>query len=220
MALLQTGGIAKMYLNSFSNEEYLLAREAFSEWQSKTYENIEDYILRQRKSELNELVNKVIKTELSSTDKLLVELHWFQNYSKREIARKLNLDPSTVTRRLNKISDIIYEKLKYALEYRYGSGFSEKARLIIKNKEALFSYTEPKVLSQRIRKLRMSQFFSVEDVSEMTGISVARLKEIENAGREMTVTEAKKLAIFFRTTTDYIIFGTSSPALLKGWKNQ
>lgn len=216
---LQTGGISKMYLNSFSNEEYLLAQEAFSGWQSKTYENVEDYILRQRKSELNKLVNKVIKNELSSTDKLLVELHWYQNLNKRDIAKKLCIDPSTVSRRLNKISDVIYEKLKYALEYRYGSGFSEKARLIIKNKDALFSYQEPEILSKRIEKLRQEQFLTEKEVSELTGISESRLKEIENAGREMTVTEAKKLAIFFKTSTDYIIFGSSPPAGRKGWSS-
>lgn len=209
----------KMYLNSFSNEEYLLAQEAFSSWQTKTYENIEDYILRQRKSELNELVNKVIKNELSSTDKLLVELHWYQNMSKREIAKKLAIDPSTVTRRLNRISDIIYEKLKYALEYRYGSGFQEKARLIIKNKDALFSYQEPEILSERIRKLRKSQFLTEKEVSDLTGISESRLKEIENSGREMTVTEMKKLALFYKTSADYIIFGYSPPANRKGWNS-
>lgn len=208
-----------MYLNSFSNEEYLLAQEAFSNWQSKTYENVEDYILRQRKSELNELVNKVIKNELSSTERLLVELHWYQNLSKSEIARRLAVDPSTVTRKLNRISDIIYEKLKYALEYRYGGGFTEKARLIIKNKDALFSYQEPEILSERIRKLRREQFLTEKEVSDLTGISESRLKEIENAGREMTVGEAKKLAIFFKTSVDYIIFGSSPPVSRKGWNS-
>lgn len=201
-----------MYLNSFSNEEYLLAQEAFSNWQTKTYEKVEDYILRQRKSELNELVNKVIKNELSSTERLLVELHWYQHLSKSEIAKRLAIDPSTVTRKLNKISDIIYEKLKYALEYRYGGGFTEKARLIIKNKDALFSYQEPEILSERVRRLRQEQILTEKEVSELTGISESRLKEIENAGREMTVTEAKKLAIFYKTSADYIIFGSSPPA--------
>ncbi len=200
-----------MYLNSFSNEEYLLAQEAFSKWQSQTYENVEDYILRQRKSELNELVKKVIRNELSSTERLLVELHWYRNLSKREIAKRLGMDPSTVSRKLNKISDIIYEKLKYALEYRYGGGFSEKARLIIKNKDALFIRQDTESLSGRVRKLRREQFLTEEEVSELTGITEKRLKEIENTGKEMTVTEAKKLAVFYRTTADYIIFGSSPP---------
>lgn len=201
-----------MYLNSFSNEEYLLAQEAFSDWQTRTYENVEDYILRQRKSELNELVNKVIKNELSSTERLLVELHWYRNLSKSEIAKLLAVDRSTITRKLNRISDIIYEKLKYALEYRYGTGFSQKARLIIKNKDAFYSYQEPEVLSERVKRLRQKQILTEKEVSELTGIPESRLKEIENAGGEMTVGEAKKLALFYKTTADYIIFGSSPPA--------
>ncbi len=208
-----------MYPNSFSKEEYLLAREAFAAWQSKTYENIDEYILRQRKCELNELVNKVINQELSSTDRLIVEMHWYQGYTKSEIARKLGIDPSTVSRRIDKITDTIYDKLKYALEYRYGSTFSRKAKLIIKNKNAFFSYSEPDVLSARIKYLRMKQGLTIKDVSEMTGITEKALVEIEEKGRELTATEIKKLSIFYSTTADYIIFGSKSPSPKKGCCN-
>lgn len=200
-----------MRLNSFENEEYFLAREAFSAWQSKTYEDIDEYIIRQRKCELNELVNKVIRQELSAADKLIVELHWFQGFSKSEIARKLGIEPSTVSRRLEKITDILYDKLKYALEYRYGSCFSQKAKVIIKNKDAFFSYTEPEVLSSRIRQLRKKQALTLKDVSEMTGITEKALKEIEEKGRELTGTEIKKLSVFYGTTADYILFGSTPP---------
>ncbi len=200
-----------MYLNSFENEEYFLAREAFSAWQSKTYEDIDEYIIRQRKCELNELVNKVIRQELSAADRLIVELHWFQGLSKSEIARKLGIEPSTVSRRLEKITDILYDKLKYALEYRYGSCFSQRAKVIIKNKDAFFSYTEPEVLTMRLKQLRMKQALTLKDVSEMTGITVKALKEIEEKGRELTGTEIKKLSVFYGTTADYILFGSTPP---------
>ena len=59
--------------------------------------------------------------------------------------------------------------------------------------------------------MRMKQGLTTADVSEMTGISEKNLKESEEKGRELTATEIKKLAIFFRTTTDYIIFGIKSP---------
>ena len=196
-----------MYLNSFEKEEYYLAREAFAAWQSKAHESIDEYIMRQRKHELNELVNKVIEKELSVTDRLIVELHWFRGYSKSEVARKLGIDPSTVTRRLEKINDTIYDKLKYVIEYRYGSSFSKKAGIIIKNKNALFSYTEPTVLSERVRQLRLRQCLELRDVSEMTGIPEKALKEIEEKGREMSATEIRKLSVLYGTTADYIIFG-------------
>lgn len=205
-----------MYLNSFEKEEYYLAREAFAAWQSKAHESIDEYIMRQRKHELNELVNKVIEKELSVTDRLIVELHWFRGYSKSEVARKLGIDPSTVTRRLEKINDTIYDKLKYVIEYRYGSSFSKKAGIIIKNKNALFSYTEPTVLSERVRQLRLRQCLEQRDVSEMTGIPEKALKEIEEKGREMSATEIRKLSVLYGTTADYIIFGKAK----KGEVNQ
>lgn len=205
-----------MYLNSFEKEEYYLAREAFAAWQSKAHESIDEYIMRQRKHELNELVNKVIEKELSVTDRLIVELHWFRGYSKSEVARKLGIDPSTVTRRLEKINDTIYDKLKYVIEYRYGSSFSKKVGIIIKNKNALFSYTEPTVLSERVRQLRLRQCLELRDVSEMTGIPEKALKEIEEKGREMSATEIRKLSVLYGTTADYIIFGKAK----KGEVNQ
>ena len=208
-----------MYLNSFEKEEYFLAREAFTRWQSKTYEDIDGYILRQRKCELNKLVNKVIRQELSPADRLMVELHWYQGLSKSEIARKLAIEPSTVGRRLEKITDIIYEKLKYALEYRYGSCFSQRAKVIIKNKDAFFSYTEPEILSSRLRQLRMKQGLELNEVSEMTGIPEKILRETEEKGRELTATEIKKLSVFYGTTSDYIIFGSAPPSR-KGCGNQ
>ncbi len=205
-----------MYLNSFEKEEYALAREAFAAWQSKNHEDVDEYILRQRKCELNELVNRVIDNELTVTDRLIVNLHWYQGYSKSEIARKLSIEPSTVSRRLDKITDIIYDKLKYAIEYRYGPVYLHKTKLMLKSKDAFFSYSEPEVLSGRIKQLRMKQGLEISEVSEMTGISVKALKETEEKGRELTATEIRKLSVFYGVTTDYIIFGSNPFPSRKG----
>ena len=222
-----------MYLNSFEKEEYLAVTEEYSSmqnafkneefrnrmWQSKEQEEIDEYIIRQRKCELNDLVNKVIDNELSPSDRLMLKLHWYQGYSKSEIARRLCIEPSTVSRRLEKITDIIYDKLKYALEYRYGSAYLSKAKLIIKNKNAFFSYSEPESLSARIRQMRMKQGFELRDVSKMTGITEKALKETEEKGRELTAGEIRRLSLFYGTTADYIIFGSDAPPSRKGCCN-
>ena len=125
------------YENSFYKSDYENAKEAFSKWQSKQHESIDDYLMRKRKVELLSLVREVIENELEETDKDIVRFHWYLGKSITETAELIGSSRSSVSRRLDKINDIIYEKLKYALHYRYGKDFSASARLIIKNKDAL-----------------------------------------------------------------------------------
>ncbi len=193
--------------NSFNEPDYLEAKEAFARWQSSVNESIDEYMLRRRKAELNELVKKVINNELSDYDKIIVQLRWYENLTPTEIAKKLGIDRSTVSRHLEKINSTIYEKLKYAIEYRYGKNFSEQSRLIIKSGEAYFSTVKPNEISGRMKNLRNGQFLTVADVSEMTGIKKHRIEEIEENGSKMTMPELKKLSIFYRCTCDYILFG-------------
>lgn len=202
--------VCPLYANSFAENDYIAAKEAFSLWQGTVKESVEDYLLRKRKAELNELVRKVIRRELSSSDKLLVELRWYEGYSNKEIAEKLELDPSTVSRRLNKINDILYDKLKYAVEYRFGSSFSSKDKLIIKNVSASRSSCDLEKISGRIAYLRKRQELTVKDVSLMTGISESRLSELEKDAESITVKQLQKIALCFCVTTDYLIFGKAT----------
>lgn len=194
--------------NSFTKYDYLKAREALSIWQAGECQDVEDYVLRERKAELCRLVRKVIKNELDDRDRLLVSLCWYKGKSKQEVAELIGVDRSTVFRRFEKINDIIYEKLKYALEYRYGDDFSKKAMLLVKKDVSSNARLyELESIGERLLRLREEQFLSRDEVSALTGISVSRLKTIEKSGKEITMCELKKLSSFFRVTSDYIIFG-------------
>lgn len=188
--------------------ESISAKEAFDVWQAQQNIDIDDYILRRRRRELNELVRKVIKNELCEKDRLLVALHWYKGKSKDEIADIMGIDRSTVFRRFDKINDIIYEKLKYAIEYRYGDDFSKKAMMLIKKDvSATGSLRELESIGNRLLRLRKEQYLSRKDVSECTGIGQERLLLIEKSGKEITMAELKKLSSFFRVSSDYIVFG-------------
>lgn len=193
--------------NSFTVTDYLDAKESFIRWQGKVNESVDEYLLRQRKAELNELVKEVIKNELSDHQKTIVNLRWYQNLTPSEIAQRLGLDRSTVSRQLDKINTIIYEKLKYAIEYRYGKSYSNKAKLIIKNGDAYTCTVKSSEISARVKGLRTEQCLSLSEVSELTGITSPRLCEIEKSGNKMTMPELKKLSVFYRCTSDYILFG-------------
>ena len=121
--------------NSFNKSDFENAQLAFSLWQSTQHESVDEYVMRKRKIELNCLVREVIENELSDKDKMIVQLHWFRGKCINEVAQTVGIDRSNISRRLDKINDIIYDKLKYALQYRYGKDYSSSVRVIIKNKD-------------------------------------------------------------------------------------
>ena len=195
--------------NSFSSQDYISAKEAFIKWQGSIDETVDEYILRQRKNELRQLVRKVIENELSDYDKALVHMKWYKNLSTAEIAQSLGIDRSTVRRHLEKINDTIYEKLKYAIEYRYGKNYSKQSELIIKSGDAYCSTINSNYISARLKNLRNLTCLSERDVSALTGIDEKRLSILEEKASSMTMSELKKLTTFYRCSSDYLLFGKS-----------
>lgn len=194
--------------NSFDVSDILSAKEVFSRWQAENAQEIEDYIIRQRKAELNELVRQAINNELCPQDRLLVKLHWYKGLPKEEISEITGLSRSAVYRRFEKINNIIYEKLKYAIEYRYGRSCNKAAKVIIKqNTTRPSGFGALSEIGKRLFRLRESQILTQKEVSTLTGIGEKRLDEIEKDGRDTTMLEIKKLASFYKVSSDYIIFG-------------
>ena len=195
-------------INSFSETDIENAAYAFSKWQGTLNESLDEYLLRKRKIELNCLLKKVIENELSDKDRMIVKHHWFEGLSITETASILKVDRSTISRRLDKINGIIYDKMKYAVEYRYGKDYSSSVSVIIKNTDALLLISENEESpAKRIMKLRKCQGFTVEDTGAMTGLGAKRIAEIENEIREISVKDIARIATAFRTTADYIVFG-------------
>ena len=204
--------------NSFYQADIEGAKTAFRHWQSTQNETIDEYLLRKRKIELNCLVNKVIEAELTDKDKEIVNLHWYQGKSINEAAEVLGIDRSNVSRRLDKINNIIYDKLKYAIAYRYGKDYSSSVRMIIKNKDALCLIAEDfDSPAKRIKNLRKSQGFSLEDTKAMTGIGIKRIEAIESGERELSVSDIIRFATAFKTSGDYIIFGKKEGGAANGF---
>lgn len=194
--------------NSFSKADIDNAAYAFSIWQGTQSETVDEYLLRKRKIELNCLLRKIIENELSEKDRKIVKHHWFEGLSVSQTAEILKVDRSTVSRRLEKINDMIYDKMKYAIEYRYGKDYSSSVRVIIKNKDALFLIKEKADSpAERIMNLRKSQGFTIDDMKVMTGLSAKKIEEIENETREISLSDIMRIATAFRTTADYIVFG-------------
>jgi DNA-directed RNA polymerase specialized sigma subunit len=194
--------------NGFYQSDYENAQMAFSLWQGKQHETVDEYIIRKRKIELNCLVREVIENELCDTDKLIVKLHWYNGKNISETAEVVGISHSNISRRLDKINETIYDKLKYALQYRYGKDYSDSVRVIIKNKDALRIIPDlENSIHSRIKHLRLTQSMSIKDTSDMTGISEKHLCDIENGTVQATAEDVRLIATAFKTSGDYIIFG-------------
>lgn len=194
------------YQTSFDICDYMAAKEAFEKWQIEQSCDIDDYIIRKRKAELQQLIRKVIKNELDEKEQLLVELHWYKNFNQRQIATMLGVEPSTVCRKLEKINDIIYEKLKYAIEYRYGFKNKESVKEIIKNNFTLLSQKSGNT-GLRLKKLRLENCIKIEDEAKRTAIPKERLFKLEENKCLIKVPEAITLSQFFCVSIDYLLTG-------------
>lgn len=195
--------------NSFTAFDLADSMQAFSQWQGKAHESVDEYTLRKRKQELYALVRKVIKNELSPEQQKVVRLRWYEQKSMSEVAKILGVDKATISRKEKKINEIIYDKLKYAMEYRFGKSFSEESRLIIKSNTKACMPCDESSISQRLYILRLRQSLSEDDIAKLTGISKSRIKLFEKDASDLTINELSSLARLYGTTSDYIIFGTS-----------
>ena len=194
--------------NSFSKADIESAHLAFSMWQGTQQETVDEYVMRKRKIELNCLVNEVIENELTQDEQTIVQLYWYESKTLCEIGAIMGVSHTSISRKLSKINDIIYDKLKYAIQYRYGKDYSRAVKVIIKNKDGLYLFHgKADSPALRIKNLRLGQGLTLTDTAEMTGISASKLEGIEKGEREILISDVMRIATAFRISCDYIILG-------------
>ena len=98
-------------------DEYVLDKAVYLSYQEDL---LIDQVRESKKEEFNTLVKRAIKNELRKDDATILQMYFFWGYSQAEIARMFNCNRSTICKRINKSLDTLYEKLKYAAEYRFG----------------------------------------------------------------------------------------------------
>lgn len=187
--------------------DYITNKSSLSHWHKKQHENANELKLQKRKNELYALVRKVVKNELTPCQQQIVHLLWYEGKSISEAAAELSMDRSTLFRKEKQINEIIYDKLKYAMEYRFGKSFSEQTVELIHSNAPACCPVEGRSISERLRSLRLKQNLSTKDISELTGIRKSRLDFIEQEGEQLNMDELSILSSLYRTTTDYIVHG-------------
>lgn len=81
-----------------------------------------------KKEEFNLLLRRAIQNELSDVDAEILDMYFFKGYKQCEIAEICHISGSSVSRRISKSLDVLYEKLKYAAEYRFGISMEKRCR--------------------------------------------------------------------------------------------
>ncbi|MBQ5970354.1 MAG: transcriptional regulator [Clostridia bacterium] len=202
-------------MNSFETIDYLRALELCARETGTDRRALEEVLLQQRRQELCALVRRVIRCELNEADRRLVVRHWYRGESAAEIADALELDRSTVFRRLAKIERTLYEKLKYAMEYRFGERIAAETGAALHRALPDFAADGgPKNIGKRLKQLRAMHGAALRDVSEQTGILPQRLAALEADGSDLTLEELRSLCRCFDTASDRILFGSdTSPAV-------
>ena len=165
-------------------------------------------LMRKRKAELCTLLHKVIQNELCEQDRLLIRLHWYRGKTIDETAEILRLDRSSVYRRIERITATLFEKLKYALSYRYDDDFAQHAEKLLQG-ELQQEIQRQEATADSLGKLRRRMFFSREELGCLLGIPAQRVADLEADAGGMTVAELKKCMALFGVSADALLFGDS-----------
>lgn len=100
-----------------ATNDYVLDKAVYQAYQ-------EDLITEQmpeaKKEEFNSLVRRAIKNELPEDDAIILRMYFFNGFTTEQIAKHYGCNHSTISRRIHKSLDVLYHRLKYAAEYRFG----------------------------------------------------------------------------------------------------
>ncbi|MBR1742692.1 MAG: helix-turn-helix transcriptional regulator [Lachnospiraceae bacterium] len=64
-----------------------------------------------------------------------------------------------------------------------------------------------RAIGKRIRSLRESRGYSLEELAVMLDVDLEMMKQLEQGRMRLFVDNVSKVAIIFNVTTDYIIYG-------------
>ncbi len=197
-----------MTKTSFDLYDYWQTVSVFGSIYAGEKNRFDDLMMRKRKAELCALLHKVIQNELSEQDRLLIRLHWYQGKTADELAELLHLDRSSVYRRIERITGTLFEKLKYAMCYRYDGDFAQSAAKLL-GADLQKDLCARKTAAGTLRRCRDRMFLSQQEVGAMLGLADGRVAQLEQSAETMTVGELRKFMNLFGLSADALLFGDS-----------
>ena len=197
-----------MTKTSFDLYDYWQTVSVFGSIYAGEKNRFDELMMRKRKAELCALLHKVIQNELNEQDRLLIRLHWYQGKTADEIAGLLHLDRSSVYRRIERITGTLFEKLKYAMCYRYDGDFAQSAVKLL-GEDLQKDLRAGQTAAGALRRCRDRMFLSQQEVGAMLGLADGRVAQLEQSTETMTVGELRKFMNLFGLSADALLFGDS-----------
>lgn len=170
----------------------------------------------QQRAALSALVRRVIREELNEKDRLLIRLHWYRGKSADEIAQLIGLDRSVVYRRLDRIHKTIYDKLKYAVDFRFDEPFRSEAKELLQNAgKNTFTLEALDSIGSRLARARKQRRLSLTEIHRTAGIRPERMCQLESDGRQMMMVELSALTKLLDIGVNELLFGCAAEEMAR-----
>lgn len=166
-----------------------------------------EYVYRAREVGMSLLLNTAIEEELSEKERQTLRLFWFENRSVGEVAAILGVNPSTVSRTLERAKEKLHRVLRFAVMYQQNSCNPAVVWEALRRAGAIAAARENKGagFSQRLQALRLAEGLTRDRLAADLRITASRLATLEYAKAEPTLSEIVGIAAFFGVTADYLI---------------
>ena len=111
-------------------------------------------------------------------------------------------------KKIERITNTLFEKLKYALSYRYDNDFSSSASALLRGDLQRELQSSEKA-GTALRQYRKKVCLTTAELGAMLGISQARVEAIEKDADKMSVGELRQCMTLFGVSADSLLFGAT-----------
>ncbi len=167
-------------------------------------ECVEDFVGRIRKVSTAKLLENIIDTRLSETQRNFIKEHWYSGKSTAQIARESGVSQANVYRTLTRANEIIKELLTPLVYYYNDLPDASLVPIYVNEVKEICSARNNKTtrLSQQLKNLRLSNSVTSESLARAMCITEKTLKDIECGKKEPTVEILEKYSKIFSVRID------------------
>lgn len=196
---------------SMSCDEAAMASLAYRQWERSQAESMAEYVHRRRTVDLSMLLEDAIQNELTEREREIVTMHYFDCLTVSQIAQRLSVGKSIVSRTLVRAEEKIRRVLRYAVQYQYN--LKNVSFLPLAVREAMVSacarHRTAGSFAERLLQARQCENISQDKLSACVQIVPERLARLESGEALPDADEILRLALFFDMTTDQLLKGES-----------